>query len=91
MSDMDVVFLAKVEGLLRMTAEDGKKLPTRRQWEANKKLKAELVKWSDAMTASDMVELYSGDPAAYFDNPQRKPESELYRRHALETLKEKFR
>merc|ERR1719450_682181 len=43
------------------------------------------------MTVKDLMELYEDDPAGYFNNTQRKPESHLYEQHALAGLKDVFR
>merc|ERR1719318_1631074 len=88
---MDLVFQEKVEELFSMSSEDRGKLPTRLQWEAKKKQMAELEKWSGKMSVKDMLELYEDDPAGYFNDPQRKPESESYKQHALAGLKDEFR
>ena len=55
--------------------------------EAKRKAKEELEKWSGNMSVNDMLLLYCGDPAGYFGNPERNPESKLYKQHAIEELK----
>ena len=71
--------------------EEKRQLPTRVQWEIKKKEKEALEKWSGNMSVNDMLLLYSDDPAGYFGNPDRKPESDLYKQHAVEGLKHEFR
>ena len=56
-----------------------------------KKQAEELEKWSTNIKVEDMLLLYDDDPAGYFGNSDRKPESELYKQHAIEGLKDKFR
>jgi len=90
-NQMDLMFQAKVEELFSMSSDERGKLPTRVQWEARKKQIAELEKWSGKMSVKDMLELYEDDPAGYFNDPQRKPESESYKQHALSGLKDEFR
>ena len=53
-------------------------------------LRLELERWSGSMSVTDMLELYQGDPQAYFTNPKRKVEDEAYKQHALAGLKEVF-
>ena len=89
--DLDREFAARVEELFAMKAEERRLLPTRAQWETKKKAKEELEKWSGNMSVNDMLLLYSGDPAGYFSNPDRNPESDLYKQHAIEGLKSEFR
>lgn len=89
--DLNREFAARVEELFAMKAEERRLLPTRAQWETKKKAKEELEKWSGNMSVNDMLLLYSGDPAGYFSNPDRNPESDLYKQHAIEGLKSEFR
>ena len=91
LKDLDGVFGAKVESLFAMRTEERRALPTRVQWETKKKAKEELEKWSGNMSVNDMLVLYSDDPEGHFCNPERKPESELYKVHAVEGLKNEFR
>jgi len=88
---MDLMFQAKVEELFSMSSDERGRLPTRLQWEAKKKQMAELEKWSGKMSVTDMLELYSDDPDGYFNDPQRKPDSESYKQHAMAGLKDEFR
>ena len=88
---MDLKFQTKVEEIFLMSPEERAKLPTRMEWEAREKARAELEKWSGAMSVKDMLELYQDDPAGYFGNPDRKPESEGYKQHAQAALKDQFR
>ena len=88
---LDTVFAAHVERMFAMRPEEKRMLPTRSQWETNRKEKEELEKWTGNMSVNDMLLLYSDDPAGYFGNPDRKPESELYKQHAMEGLKNEFR
>jgi len=90
-TQMDLMFQAKVEELFSMSSEQIGTLPTRVQWEAKKKQMAELEKWSGQMSVTDMLELYQDDPDGYFTDPQRKPDSESYKQHALAGLKDEFR
>ena len=87
----DLRFQTKVEEIFLLSLEDRSKLPTRREWELRQKQRAELEKWSGAMSVRDMLELYQDDPAGYFGNPERKPESLAYKEHALAALKDTFR
>ena len=89
--DLNREFAARVEELFAMKAEERRLLPTRAEWETKKKAKEELEKWSGNMSVNDMLLLYSGDPAGYFGNPDRNPESDLYKQHAIEGLKSVFR
>ena len=89
--DLNREFAARVEELFAMKAEERRLLPTRAEWETKKKAKEELEKWSGNMSVNDMLLLYSGDPAGYFGNPDRNPESDLYKQHAIEGLKSEFR
>ena len=91
LSDLDHVFAAKVEELFAMRTEERRLLPTRKEWETKRKAKEELEKWSGNMSVNDMLLLYCGDPAGYFGNPERSPESRLYKQHAIEELKKVFR
>ena len=88
---MDLKFQTKVEEIFLMSPEERAKLPTRSEWEAREKARVELEKWSGAMSVKDMLELYQDDPAGYFGNPDRKPESEGYKQHAQAALKDQFR
>ena len=88
---LDTVFATHVERMFAMRPEEKRLLPTRSQWETKRKEKEELEKWSGNMSVNDMLLLYSDDPAGYFGNPDRKPESELYKQHAVEGLKNEFR
>ena len=88
---MEALFAAKVEQMFAMRSEERRLLPTRVQWETKQKAKEELEKWSGNMSVNDMLLLYSDDPAGYFGNPERKPESELYKQHVIEGLKNEFR
>ena len=88
---MDGLFATRVERMFAMTPEEMRQLPTRTQWVTKRRQKAELENWSVNMTVNDMLLLYSDDPAGYFGDPNRKPESELYKKHALEDLKKEFR
>ena len=88
---LDTVFATHVERMFAMRPEEKRMLPTRLQWETKRKEKEELEKWSGNMSVNDMLLLYSDDPAGYFGNPDRKPESELYKQHAVEGLKNEFR
>ena len=88
---LDTLFATHVERMFAMRPEERRMLPTRSQWETNRKEKEELEKWSGNMSVNDMLLLYSDDPAGYFGNPDRKPESELYKQHAVEGLKNEFR
>ena len=88
---LDTVFATHVERMFAMRPEEMMRLPTRSQWETNRKEKEELEKWSGNMSVNDMLLLYSDDPAGYFGNLNRKPESELYKQHVVEELKNKFR
>ena len=90
-AQLDTVFATHVERMFAMRPEEKRLLPTRSQWETNRKEKEELEKWSGNMSVNDMLLLYSDDPAGYFGNPDRKPESELYKQHAVEGLKNEFR
>ena len=90
-ADLNREFATRVEELFAMNTEERRLLPTRAQWETKKKAKEELEKWSGNMSVNDMLLLYSGDPAGYFSNPDRNPESELYKQHAIEGLKSEFR
>ena len=89
--DLESLFATKVEELFAMRTEERRLLPTRAEWEAKRKAKEELEKWSGNMSVNDMLLLYSGDPAGYFGNPERNPESALYKQHAIEELKNVFR
>jgi hypothetical protein len=75
-------FAANVEQMFAMRSEERRLLPTRAQWEAKQKAR---------MSVNDMFLLYSDDPEGYFGNPERKPESELYKQHVFEGLKNEFR
>ena len=88
---LDTLFAAYVERMFAMRPEERRSLPTRSQWETNRKEKEELEKWSGNMSVNDMLLLYSDDPAGHYGNPDRKPESELYKQHAVEGLKNEFR
>ena len=55
---MDLKFQTKVEEIFLMSPEEHAKLPTRIEWEAREKARAELEKWSGAMSVKDMLELY---------------------------------
>ena len=90
-NEMDALFAAKVEQMFAMRSEERRLLPTRAQWEAKQKARVELEKWSGNMSVNDMLLLYSDDPAVYFGNSERKPESELYKQHVFEGLKNDFR
>ena len=90
-ASLDEVFATKVETLLAMRYDERRLLPTRVQWETKRKTKEELEKWSGNMSVNDMLLLYSDDPAGHFGSEERKPESELYKQHAIETLKHEFR
>ena len=90
-ADLNREFATRVEELFAMNTEERRLLPTRAQWETKKKAKEELEKWSGNMSVNDMLLLYSGDPAGYFGNPDRNPESDLYKQHAIEGLKSEFR
>ena len=90
-ASLDTVFATKVETLLAMRTEERRQLPTRVQWETKRKAKEELEKWSGNMSVNDMLLLYSDDPAGHFGSEERKPESELYKQHAIERLKHEFR
>ena len=88
---LDARFRIEVEGILAKSPEERRLLPTRSQWETKRKEKEELEKWTGNVSVDDMLILYSDDPAGYFGNPDRKPESELYKQHAVEGLKNEFR
>ena len=88
---MDLMFQAKVEELFSSSSDENGNLPTRVQWETKKKQMAELEKWSGMMSVTDMLELYSDDPHGYFNDPQRKPDSESYKQHTMAGLKDEFR
>ena len=88
---MDVRFQTKVEEIFLLPLEERAKLPTRLGWEAACRQRAELEKWSGAMSVADMLALYQDDPAGHFANPDRRPESEGYKQHAMAALKDLFR
>jgi len=87
----DLMFQGKLEELFSKSPEEKGRLPTRLQWETKMKQMAELEKWSGNMSVTDMLELYSDDPCGYFNDPQRKPDSEFYKQHALAGLRELYR
>ena len=90
-ASLNTVFATKVDTLLAMRYEERRLLPTRVQWVTKRKTKEELEKWSGNMSVNDMLSLYSDDPAGHFGSEERKPESELYKQHAIESLKHEFR
>ena len=91
LEQLDTRLNSRVEGMFAMSPEERGKLPTKAQWESKRKERKELEKWSGNMSANDLLLLYEDDPAGYFGNPSRKPESVLYQQHAVEGLKEEFR
>ena len=91
LEQLDTLFASNVERMFAMRPEERRMLPTRAQWETKRKEKEELEKWSGNMSVYDMLLLYSDDPGGYFADPGRKPESELYKQHAIEGLKNEFR
>merc|ERR1719397_2154610 len=74
-----------------MDVDARRSLPSRVEWKRKSEAREELEKWSGNFTVDDMLDLYSGDPSGYFNNPKRKAESPLYQEHVLEQLKKDFR
>jgi len=70
-------------------------IPTYKEWQKKKKKKEELDKWSGAMSIKDMLELYEGDPAAYFYRAGRSEDkgvkNDLYHKHCKAGLLEVHR
>ena len=63
-----------------MTPDERRQLPTRTQWELQKKEQEELEKWSGKMTAGDFLDIYE-DPAKYFSTEREV--SEEYQAHLM--------
>ena len=84
-------FATFVDEMFGMDVDVRKNLPSRTEFCLKKKEREELEKWSGNMSVDDMLVLYSDDPDGYFTDPNRKPESQVYREHALEYLKKDFR
>ena len=84
-------FATFVDEMFGMDVDVRKNLPSRTEFCLKKKEREELEKWSGNMSVDDMLVLYSDDPVGYFTDPNRKPESQVYREHSLEYLKKDFR
>ena len=78
MEQLDKEFTAHVDRMFAMEPEEKVLLPTRLQWETNRKEKEELEKWTGNVSIEDMLKLHDGNPAAYFRNQNRKLESEPF-------------
>ena len=84
-------FATFVDEMFGMDIDVRNNLPSRTEFNLKNKEREELEKWSGNMSVDDMLVLYSDDPVGYFTDPNRKPESPVYREHALEYLKKDFR
>ena len=84
-------FATFVDEMFGMDIDVRNNLPSRTEFNLKNKEREELEKWSGNMSVNDMLVLYSDDPVGYFTDPNRKPESPVYREHALEYLKKDFR
>ena len=86
----DGKFNQKVDQIMEMEKTS---IPTRKDWEKTVKAKEELDKWSGNMKVDDFLDLYDGNPAKHFDDPNRKDvvKNQLYRDYTRVGLMDAFR